>query len=646
MAGGFESGDKLVLGDSEKKNAKEAGVVGIPQERWWLAPEKDLPNAVHNQVTAIIRNDKARLESYNVFTRLYGGSATPAQQLGNLSAGKATSSSSGAAQYQRIAFNLHKACIDTLTSKMAKNKPAPFFLTNMGNHALQKKAQGMNDFVKGVFYQNNAYLRGKRAFRDGCVWGSGIIHTYAAHGRINFERVFPYELFVDYLESHYGQESTLTLHRVKNIDRTTLMGLYPKKTKEISQLGLTSEAISGSNRSVSDTVMVIESFRLPSEPGADDGVHSITAQGLTLFVERWNRPRFPFAVFRYSDPLHGFWGGSLSEELMPIQVELNRVLMSIQRSLYMMGTYKILVHNGSRIVDSHFDNRIGTIIKWAGEIAPAYVTPPAVQPEIYQQVMSLKAMGYEQSGISALSASSQKPAGLNSGIAMREFHDIEADRFQVVGQNYEDMYIDLAMLAVDEARELYGVTKKLSVQVPGKDFIKTIDWEKVNMEEDQYLLQCFPVSKLPSDPAGRLQTIQELMQGGFIDQAVGRRLLDFPDLSAEETLANAQLDYAHNILDDIVEGGDYSPPEPDDNLQIMLKLAIEYLAVGKRDNLSPERMQALRGFIKQVRNMMSAGAAAQQQPAVPAAGGSAPANPEATPTSELLPNVNSAAPAA
>lgn len=645
MAGGFESGDKLVVGDSEKKKAQAAGA-SVPQERWWLAPEKDLPNAVHNQVTAIIRNDKARLQSYDVFTRLYGGSASPSQQLGNLSAGKAATSATGAAQYQRIAFNLHKACIDTLTSKMAKNKPQPFFLTNKGNHALQKKAQGMNDFVKGVFYQNNAYLRGKRAFRDGCVWGSGIIHTYSAHNRIFFERVFPYELFVDYLEAHYGQESTLTLHRVKNIDRTTLMSLYPKKTKEISQLGLTSEAISGSNRSVSDTVMVIESFRLPSEPGADDGVHCITAQGLVLFVERWDRPRFPFAVFRYSDPLHGFWGNSLSEELMPIQVELNRVLMSIQRSLYMMGTYKILVHNGSKIVDSHFDNRIGTIIKWAGEIAPSYITPPAVQPEIYQQVVSLKAMGYEQSGISALSASSQKPAGLNSGVAMREYHDIEADRFQVVGQNYEDLFIDLAQLSVDEARCIYGESKKLSVQVPGKDFIKTIDWKKVNMEEDQYLLQCFPVSKLPSEPAGRLQTIQELMQGGFIDQAVGRRLLDFPDLSAEETLANAQLDYAHDVLDDIIEGAEYSPPEPDDNLQIMLKLAIEYLAVGKRDNLPAERIQALRNFIKQVSNMMSAGAAAQQQPALPPAGGGAPANPQATPTSDLLPNVNGAAPAA
>ena len=55
------------------------------------------------------------------------------------------------------------------------------------------------------------------------------------------------------------------------------------------------------------------------------------------------------------------------------------------------------------------------------------------------------------------------------------------------------------------------------------------------MEEDQYSLQCYPISKLPSDPAGRLETIQELIQGGFVSQDVGNRLLDFPDLDAEQT---------------------------------------------------------------------------------------------------------------
>lgn len=630
-----------VVDEKEKPKTKV-----MPQiERWWTASEKDLPGAVYAQVSAIIKNDRSRLQDYNVFSRLYGN--LPSGQW--LASVNSTSSrNTNVAGNQRIAFNLVQSCTDALTSKLVKSKPQPYFLTSKGDSKVQRKAKKLNDYAKGLFYQNKAYMRGKIAFRDACVWGVGVIHVYSAHGRVQWERVMPYELFTDFLESHYGQESTKTLHRVKNIDRTTLIGMFPDKTKDIGSLSLSADIIQTTTKSVADTVTVIESWRLPSAPGLDDGVHCITAGGITLFVERYSRQSFPFAILRYSDQLHGFWGQGLAEQLMPIQVELNRCLISIQRSLFLGGTYKILVHAGSQVVDSHFDNRIGTIIKWTGEVAPQYVTPPIVQPEIYQQVLSLKAMGYEQSGVSQLSAASVKPAGLNSGKALRENVDIETDRFQAVGQAYEEFYLDLCRLSIEEARVLYSTlndgTKEgktgMPVSVPGRRFIETIDWEECDLEEDQYVLQCFPVSKLPSDPEGRLETIQELMAAGLVSPENGRRLLDFPDLENEENLANAQLDYLHQILDDITEGGKYTAPEPDDNLQQALKLGIEYLAVGKRDNLEESRIDLLRTFISQVNSLtMAAMPPPQPQPV-------APANPTATPVSPLLPNVNQGAAAA
>lgn len=327
---------------------------------------------------------------------------------------------------------------------------------------------------------------------------------------------------------------------------------------------------------------------------------------------------------------------------MPIQLELNRNLRAIQQSLYMMGTFKVLVHNGSNVIDSHFDNRIGTIVRWSGTIAPSYLTPEAVPAEVYANVQTLKQMGYEQTGISQLSAASQKPAGLNSGRALEEYHDIETDRFQTVGQQYERYFLELANLCVLEARELHEELKEegkpLIFKVPGKKFLDTVDWAKVDMEEDQYSLQCYPISKLPSDPAGRLETIQELIQGGFVSQDVGNRLLDFPDLDAEQTLQNAMLDYLHMSLDAISEGGEYRAPEPDDNLQMAMKLAVEYLTVGKRDNLPEARLQDLRTYISQVQGLLS-----QAAPPPQAAPTAAPANPEPTPTSNLIPNTNTGA---
>jgi hypothetical protein len=47
-----------------------------------------------------------------------------------------------------------------------------------------------------------------------------------------------------------------------------------------------------------------------------------------------------------------------------------------------------------------------------------------------------------------LSAAAQKPAGLDSGKALREYNDIESDRFMTIGQAYERYYLQLAKLDI------------------------------------------------------------------------------------------------------------------------------------------------------------------------------------------------------
>ena len=101
------------------------------------------------------------------------------------------------------------------------------------------------------------------------------------------------------------------------------------------------------------------------------------------------------------------------------------------------------------------------------------------------------------------------------------------------------------------------------------------------------------------------------------------------------------LDYLHMSLDAISEGGEYRAPEPDDNLQMAMKLAVEYLTVGKRDNLPEARLADLRWYISQVQGLLN-----QAAPPPMAGGpvaGAPPANPEPTPTSPLIPNGANAA---
>lgn len=628
-------------GSKEAEAAKKSKLkMNANAVRWWLAEDKILPAAIMSQVAAIIQSDRGRIDQYNNFGKLYG-TYTPSfwngYQIAN--SGKPV-----APMRDRLTYNIVQSCVDTVTAMIQSNKPKPMFLTSAGDSKIQQRAKKLDAFCYGIYYENDIYSLGPKVFRDACIFGEGIIHCYSDNGRIKFERVLPYEILVDYLESHYGPEATKSLHRIKNIDRTHLMELYPDHAKEIASMSNTSQFISASNHSVSDTVTVVESWRLPV--GGRPGLHVMTTENTILGKEEYNDEFFPFAVMRYSPRLYGFFAQGMTEQLVPIQTELNRTLISIQRSLYMGGTHKIFVKAGSKVIKSHFDNMIGTILEYAGDTAPQYIVPQLVQPEIYQHLESIKAMGYQLPGVSQMGATSVKTPGVNSGRAMRTEQNINTQRHQTIEQAYNQfLAVDLTKIVVSVAKSAYSDGKNVSAKVPGKRFIQKIKWKEVDLDQDEFVLQIYPVSKLPNDPEGRLQSIQEMMQSGLLSPEEGRRLLDYPDLDAEEGLANAMTDYLHKILDGIADDGKYTAPAPDDNLAQAQKLVLEYIVRGKLNNIAPERLDLLRTFNKQIKMLLNPPipGAAPGGPMTMGPSGPTPsapmANPMPTPTSELLPNV-------
>jgi hypothetical protein len=610
---------------------------GVFDKRWWKANKTDRAKALQGILKQISDYDSRRQTQYQISTRLYGN--VNLMGLNGLSYGKITSTQS--AQKDRVSYNVVQAAIDTITSKIAKNKPKPLFLTSGGNWTMQRKAKKLDKFVDGIFYENKAHALGTKIFKDACVFGDGFVHVFEQNNRVKYERVIPSELYVDSMEAFYGEPRQL--HRVKNIDRDVLADLFKDVPGAIGKIKSANSATAdmvGAYQNVADLLTVVESWHLPSGEDATDGIHCITIEGETLFEEPWEKNYFPFAKLTWSDRMYGYWGQGLAEQIQNIQLEINKILWVLQRSFHLAGTFKVLLENGSKIVSEHLTNDIGALIHYTGT-PPQYVTPPIIQPELFTQLTNLKNMAFEQAGVSQLSATSQKPAGLNSGKALREYNDIESDRFMTIGQAYERFYLELARLTVATAKDIYEREGEYLVKVPGAKFIKTIDWEEIDLEEDQYVMKIFPVSSLPQDPAGRLQTIQEYMQAGLLSPRAGKRLLDFPDLEQVESLDNAEEDYLNEILEKMVDEGEYVPPEPLDNLQLAREIALEYYAQGKLNNLENEKLDQLRTFISQI-DILVQKSLPPTPPPIP--GGAGPmANPLPTPTSELIPNVAGAA---
>lgn len=539
----------------------------------------------------------------------------------------------------RLTRNIVQSVIDTATARIGENKPRPYYLTSGGTYKQQRKAKRLNWFSEGLFYEQKVYRKGSAAQRDAEIFGDGFLFVTEQFGRVAYQRVLGAELWTDEMEGIY--DNPRQLHWVRCVDKRQLAGAFPEKRKLIMQADRASTQANGAPPNLADMVVVRESWHLRSAPDAKDGKHCISINGHLLDpLTDWPHDFFPFARFRWTPMPAGFWSQGLAKQLAPKQFEINRILYTIQRSFELAATYKVFIEEGSKIVTEHINNDIGVILKYRGT-PPQWFVPQVVPPEYYAQLRDLVASCYEDAGINQQSATGQKPAGLNSGEAQRVYKDTVTERSKTQEGLNEDAFMDASRIGMAIAKEIAERDGHYEVQAPGKGSMRVTRLTADELDSEGWDLQCFPTSSLPKDPAGRLQTIQEYIQAGFMTPRQGRRALDFPDLEAVESLANAMEDLITKVLDGICDGDDYRPPEPTWDLKLCKELVLEYLNRGEMQELDEERLDDLRTWNSQVDALTQAA----MPPAPPMGMPGAPqAAPMAPPTSDLIPNAPGGAP--
>lgn len=606
--------------------------------QWWT--ESDPQSAAQQMLNsaAFLKEQQAyRYRQAAIYARLYGN-----QSLYSFAGANTIKMDETRGMSQdRPTFNLVQSCVDTLTSRIAQSRPNPVFLTDGSDYKQRSLAKKLNSFVGGEFYHTKAYELGTTVLRDALVEGTGIIHCFeTSDNRVGLERVLLTELLVDPNEAMYGEPRQL--YRLKLVDRDVLTANFPEFKKKIESASQAyPDNSNDSSKTVSDLVMVVEGWHLPSGKNAKDGRHTLACSSGYLLDEPYTKDRFPFSFLHYAPRLLGFWSQGVAEQLMGTQLELNSILYTISRSIKLMGVPRILVEEGSKVSSGALNNEIGTIIKFRGT-KPEFETSQSNAADLYAERDKLIQYGYQQCGVSAMQAASQKPQGLDSGEAIRSYDDISTDRFASLARRYDDLYVDLAYQIIDLAKDIVDRDGKYSTIFPNKNGTKEIDLRKADLVNDTFIIQCFTQSSLPKDPAGRLAKVTELMQAGIISMQEGRRLLDYPDLEQIERLANAAEERIFQILDEIVEDGKYTPPEPFMDLELATQLTTQYINLYAQAKLPLSRMQMLRDFFTQIgaikQQAMQAMAPPPGAPQPGAQGASPQAVPQAPPTSSMLPN--------
>lgn len=559
-------------------------------EKWYTIKKGDVHGSINQLMRKIQENQIYRRAENLMWARLYGS-----VDIMGLSP-TTYSRPNPITQGTRPKFNVVASCIDTLSAKISKNRPRAFFLTDGGDWNLQNKAKKLQKFIDGQFHAAGVYQQTDKSFVDACAFGTGLCKVFSQEGRIMVERIIPDELIVDDAEALYGNPRNL--YQRKLVDRDMLINLFPKFKSQIMDLPKPNDEFGYYNVTDADYVEVIEGWHLPAGKNTKDGRHVISIQNADLVNEEYTRQKFPFAKMVFRERLAGYYGQGVSEIIMGTQVSINRILRNNDISQYLHAAAAWLIEENSAVVSAHLNNDIGHIIKYRG-IPPELKTWAAAHPEMYAQIDKHIQRAYEEVGISALSAASQKPSGLDSGKAMREYNDIESERFVKLGQRWEQFHLDIASLMLDEAKITSIDYPELSVLVKSGGFTETIKWSEVNMDEDKYQLQAFPTSQLPRTPYARMQYVTEMQNAGFIDPETAQELLEMPDVEQFANMRFAGRRVIRESIQKMMDTGDYVAPEPFQDLQYTIDYSQMYYNYAKLHGATEIKLEMLRRYMEQ-----------------------------------------------
>lgn len=564
----------------------EAAGKPLSDLRWWT--ERDRKHeAIWEICTRIRRNQDARRMNDLIHASLYGN--VPVTGFGPFHQNRRIGGA-----HARLSLNVVRNMVSAVVSKIAaKNKVKVSFLPQGGSHSydIKRKAEKCEQLVDGVFYDRGVYKKQRAIFRDCTVFGTGLLKVVTDEQvkRIVADRTPQWEMLVDETDGANGEPRSI--YQQKPYDKLVLKDMFPKFAEQIEKSQTRSEDVPMNPDTTADVVIATEAWHLPSGPDAKDGRRCIILPEVTLCDDPYDYDTFPFAVMRWAEDLDGFFGIGLAYELAGIQAEINDLLQEIQEGHHIITGFWA-VEQGSRVTSQHINDDLSKIIRYAGT-RPDYIVPSVIAAEVYQHLWNLYAKAYEITGISQLTAQSQKPAGLNSGEALRRYSDIVTERFLEVGSMLEEWTIDAAKLTLRCANEIVDEHKSFPVVTRTKKSLETLDYADYRLEKGDYEIEAFPTSVLPNTPPGRVAFVQDLVNSKMMGAEDGFDLLNFPDTKgyAKRRLAR-RTTFERNVAS-ILSHGEYLPPEPLDDHEFALAELPNVYAEWRDDGVEQAKLELL-----------------------------------------------------
>jgi hypothetical protein len=539
--------------------------------------EEELGSLLAQQINALLDTHKYRLQKCVKACAAYDNTGYNSSL--DASAGKPMD---GWLENDSLTFNSLSSSIDTLLSKVGKNKILPRIITTNAKWSKREQASKVEKFIRGLFKQLNVEEAMERALFSSLLHGDGFVKICNQGDKISLEAVLTDEIFVDFVDAMYGQPSAMYQTRLKSIKK--VIADFPEHREDL-ELTYASDAeslMAGSDATMAtrDMVVLIEAWSLP-QGDCYPGRHVITCGSHVLLDEEWDRDYFPFIHIQFQKPERSFYSKGMYHALAPLQREIDFTFQMISDAQRLCGAPKVFVHSKNIQdpvtihVDSSISNKVGELVRLTGGDSIEVYSPPALNSERFSYLSQLKQLSYEQVGVSQLSATSRLPIGIDgaSGKALREYSDIETERFALLAQEWERCHGQLGEMLIKEvARNPDFLVRSYSRTSP----LEEIKYSDLQIRIDDVVISVYPASMLPSRPEARFAQVQEWIQSGFIDKEGAMELMDIPDLDAFAEINNAPKKAVDKLIDMILEHRIKLSVEPFMNLKYLVKQATFY----------------------------------------------------------------------
>jgi len=479
-------------------------------------------------------------------------------------------------------INIIRSAVDTITSKVSQAKVRPFFNPVDGDLESRIVSKQAQQFFDAYFDEEKIYESSVDALRDACIFDVGVM--FADDLTTKIERIHPWQYFLDPAEYMAGNVTRCMVMR-KDYPLSSLRGVLKTQLGKKLEDRLSSEPWGvGEYTTHFD---LYEGYRRDFYAGELFRKEKIKYHFEDGLYQR------PFTEIFWSRPVKTYFSVSLADELYTIQRSIDEQQNRIDAAFRQGLTSLILVPKqpgGGGIKATQLTNAPATTLEYipgADGSGPQVMTPIAINQQFIDYQSLLEGKAYQLTGISQLSAQAKKPSGLDSGVALQTFEDIESERHNVITSSYIHLLVDMVKVMIST----FDNDAKILPSSLGR---ASVTWGQLKAQAKKYSIQFSAGSSLSKDPAVKLDQLQKLVDQGMIDKEMAATYLDLPDLQGAYSTMTAAYDYACKIVETAAQTGDvdYLPVIP---LTLLKKETVVTLA---RLSAAGESEKIIKNLIK------------------------------------------------